>query len=185
MDQAKREFIKQLYSDYNYSISTFDNQTLYISSAALGISLAFIKDIVPISQATHFWLFQLALWIFVVVILVSFIAHYVSSHKINRAIQLADAEQYDQIKEDKLVPFLNMTLIILLVSGILGLVQFVNINLSSMNVEKTNHSIQSEKNNSATKRGAPNPGELGYKEKALPLKPLPADLKPNTTSDKK
>ena len=61
----KKEYLKDLYEDYKYSIEKFDTQHLYLSSEALGISLTFLKDLLPLGKVIHLWLFIVAIWIFV------------------------------------------------------------------------------------------------------------------------
>jgi len=129
MPDIKQQYIKDLYEDYKYSIEKFDAQHLYLSSGALAISLAFLKDLVPLGKAVHLWLFIVAIWIFVSAILLGFIAHYRSSKLIAERIKLVDEDRYDEIKEDTSIHNINKFLIALLFLGISLLVLFVSINL--------------------------------------------------------
>jgi hypothetical protein len=47
---------EQAWQDRQSSSDEFDKNLLTFSSSALGLSLAFIKDIVPLNHATYFWL---------------------------------------------------------------------------------------------------------------------------------
>lgn len=129
IENAKKDYLKQLYEDHNYSIEKFDSQALYISSGALGLSLAFLKDFVPVKEAIWLWLFYVAIWLFVIVILVGFIAHYRSSRLIEKQIKLVDEDRLDEIKEDKSIHIINKWTILLLMLGIAALVLFVSLNL--------------------------------------------------------
>lgn len=126
---VKQQYLEDLYEDYKYSIEKFDTQHLYLSSGALAISLAFLKDLVPLGKAIHLWLFIVAIWIFVSAILIGFIAHYRSSKLIADRIKLIDEERYDELKEDTSIHKINKFLIALLFLGISILVLFVSINL--------------------------------------------------------
>lgn len=61
-DRWHRTQAEQVKSDIDSSTDSFDKSMLTLSSGALGVSLAFIKDIVPLGQAA--WIFLLlASWI--------------------------------------------------------------------------------------------------------------------------
>ncbi len=47
---------KQAWQDIQSSTDSYDQSLLTLSSGALGLSIAFIKDIVPLQQATWLWL---------------------------------------------------------------------------------------------------------------------------------
>jgi hypothetical protein len=78
----KNKYLDDLHSDYRYSIDKTDYHALYISSGALAISLTFLKDIVPFKDAIWLFLFYIALIMFVLTILLGFLAHYLSSQLI-------------------------------------------------------------------------------------------------------
>src|ERR1700722_15169820 len=58
-DRAEKlhmEHLKQAWADIQSGSDQFDNNILTFSSAGLGLSIAFIKDIVPVASATGLWL---------------------------------------------------------------------------------------------------------------------------------
>jgi len=177
-EKINQEYLKDLYADYKYSIEKFDSQALYISSGALGLSLAFVKDIVPVKDAVALWLFYVAMWLFVLVILIGFIAHYRSSKLIDNTMKLVDEGKLDQIKEDKSIDRTNKIIIGVLILGISALVLFVNLNLSVMSEQKENNSEQNPKPKVITE--IPKRDQSNLIEKALKPKPLPSALNPNS-----
>lgn len=166
IEKVKQEYLKSLGEDYKYSIGKFDSQVLYLSSGALGLTLAFIKDILPIDKSSFIGLFYAAIWLFVLTILFSFIAHYISSTLIAKRIEDIENNNTDNIKESKIITRLNIFQIIGLIAGIICLVLFVNINLVVMSKE-----------NDKPRINKPAKTQEGF-EKGLPVKPLPQSLKP-------
>jgi hypothetical protein len=77
-EELHDEYRKKLWDDIKSGTENFDKYMLTFSSGALGLSLAFIKDVVPISRAI--WIASLiASWIaFVICILVTLISFRIS-----------------------------------------------------------------------------------------------------------
>jgi hypothetical protein len=69
-----------------------DRAVLTVSAAALGFSLAFIKDIVPLGTASHPVLLYLSWLCFVLAIVITLASFFTSQHAI--AVQLMLAERY-------------------------------------------------------------------------------------------
>lgn len=127
----KDKYIKDLYSDLKYSIGKFDTQTLIISGGALGFSLTFIKEIVPFTEAKFLELLYVALACFIFSIGVGFFGHYLSITQISKQIALVAEEKYDEIKPDKSLPRLNLSVLISLILGIILLVSYCVINIEN------------------------------------------------------
>jgi len=115
----------------------FDNAILTLSTGALGISLAFIKDIVPLKIAQNLWLLKASWWLFGLSI-ISTLASFVASQRgISR--QLKYAEEYYLNKKDDylrkrnypaiLTDFLNYSSGILFIAAIIFTIFFVISNL--------------------------------------------------------
>lgn len=115
----------------------FDNAILTLSTGALGISLAFIKDIVPLKIAQNLWLLKASWWLFGLSI-ISTLASFVASQRgISR--QLKYAEEYYLNKRDEylkkrnypaiLTDFLNYSSGTLFIAAILITIFFVISNL--------------------------------------------------------
>lgn len=67
-EQARRQQLydehrKQAWDDMQSSTDSFDQSLLTLSSGLLALSVSFVKDIVPLSEAAHIWLLFLS-WIF-------------------------------------------------------------------------------------------------------------------------
>jgi hypothetical protein len=70
----------------------FDNAILTLSTGALAISLAFIKDIVPLEIAQNLWLLKASWWLFGFSIISTLVSFAASQLGISR--QLKYAEEY-------------------------------------------------------------------------------------------
>lgn len=87
MAEEKNTYLEQLNKAYIESSSQFDKQILFIASGALGVSLAFIKDIVKLDIATNKNLLLLSWIFFGAVILICILSHYTSLKAINFKIE--------------------------------------------------------------------------------------------------
>jgi hypothetical protein len=115
----------------------FDNAILTLSTGALGISLAFIKDIVPLKIAQNLWLLKASWWLFGLSI-ISTLASFVAS-QLGIRRQLKYAEEYYLNKKDEylkkrnypaiLTDFLNYSSGILFIAAIIFTIFFVSSNL--------------------------------------------------------
>lgn len=68
--QLYDEHRKQTWDDIQSETDKFDQSLLTLSSGILALSLAFIKDIVPLDKATHLWLLYVS-WSALVVCIIS------------------------------------------------------------------------------------------------------------------
>ncbi|QQG66071.1 hypothetical protein [Desulfobulbus oligotrophicus] len=116
----------------------YDNAILTLSTGILAISLAFIKDIVPLNKVSYIYLL-ITSWIsFGLAIVSTLVSFRLSQLAINR--QLKYAEKYYLDKEDeylkkenrlaKYTEYLNYTSGIFFVAGIVTTILFVSINIS-------------------------------------------------------
>jgi hypothetical protein len=115
----------------------FDKSILSLSSAALGISLAFIKDIVKINDAQFAWSLKLS-WILFTIAIISTVISFATSQR-SITIQLVYTEKY--YLEEKIeylnkknwwtsiTKFLNTFSAIVFVLAIILTVVFVIINI--------------------------------------------------------
>lgn len=78
---AEEDYKNSLYEDLKYSTSKFDAQVLTISTSSIGVSLAFIKNIVPFKDAIYSWVFYSALIVFVICLILSLIGHYLAVYQ--------------------------------------------------------------------------------------------------------
>lgn len=173
--EAKREYLKLLHDDFKYSIDKFDSQALFISSGALGLSLAFVKDLVPFNKAIFTWIFLVALWSFVLAIIIGFIAHYRSSKAIARQIELVDSDKLEESNVDNSIHRINKLLIGIIFLGIFTLVLFVTININNMSkVKGTGNAKEITIIDSSTK------GQMSIPVRSVPKNMKPSDSKPSS-----
>lgn len=139
IEDVKREYIKDLYTDFRYSIEKFDTQIVYLSSGALAISLTFLESIVPIKEAVCLILYYSAIILFGLTILIGFIAHYISSKQIMKRMKQIEQNNFN-VQDNHWISFINKTIIVILTFGISLLIIFTIINMNISN----NKPIKSE-----------------------------------------
>ena len=130
-DSTEREHIQQI---SRYSNEQFDKHILLISSGALGISFAFIKDVIPDLAVACCKVLLLVSWCFFgLVILLSLIAQYISTRAASIAGESIDMD--DELFNFKLKPFnqwirgMNIACIVGIFIGIGALILFIQQNL--------------------------------------------------------
>lgn len=130
MTEEKNTYLEQLNKAYIESSSQFDKQILFIASGALGISLAFIKDIVKLDIATNKNLLLLAWIFFGAVILICILSHYTSLKAINYRIENL-YQKKDKISKrfDWWTQAFNILMMLFLASGLILLFIFIGINI--------------------------------------------------------
>lgn len=132
LEEVKQQYIKELDADYRYGVEKFDTQALYISSGALAISLTFIDNIVPISEAVYITLYYFALSFFVFAIIIGFASQFISSKLIKARIKKIDNNDFN-IQSKDWIGFMNIAVMTTLVLGIILLVLFAIINMNVAN----------------------------------------------------
>lgn len=130
MADEKDPYLEQLNKAYIESSSQFDKQILYIASGALGISLAFIKDIVKLDVATNKVLLLLAWIFFGAVILLCILSHYTSLKAINYRIENL-YQKKDKISKrfDWWTRTFNILMMLFLATGLILLFVFIGLNI--------------------------------------------------------
>lgn len=130
MAEEKNTYLEQLNKAYIESSSQFDKQILFIASGALGISLAFIKDIVKLDIATNKNLLLLSWIFFGAVILICILSHYTSLKAINFKIEnLYQKKDKTSKIFDFFTKLFNIFMIVFLASGLILLFVFIGINI--------------------------------------------------------
>lgn len=130
MQEEDKEYWQQLNKAYIESSSQFDKQVLFLASGALGLSFAFIKDIVKLAEATNKWLLISSWSLFGAVILLSIISHYTSLKAINKKIHnLNVKEDKGSKKLNSFTKWFNILMIVFLALGLSFLTVFVAINI--------------------------------------------------------
>ena len=87
--EARRD---ELQDDMRSMSDEFDKSILTLSSGGLGLSLAFVKDIVPLKQASFIWLLNASWFMFVGAIVATLTSYLMSLEAAKRALK--DAEKY-------------------------------------------------------------------------------------------
>lgn len=129
-EETDDKYLDKIYEAYFESAKQFDKHILFIASGALGISFSFIKDIVNLKDAVFNSILIISWVDLAIVILLSLLSHYISKQALNEKLKLFYYKK--QPKADKLnsiVRYLNISMIIMLVLGIILLVTFVGINI--------------------------------------------------------
>ncbi|NOQ75417.1 MAG: hypothetical protein GQ574_25630 [Crocinitomix sp.] len=131
---ADNKFNDALDKTARYSTEQFDKNILFIASGSLGISFAFIKDIVPdFSQATHKGTLIASWYIFAIVIFISLATHFISMQASTWAFKNEKLD--DNLFNAKLrcwnipIRILNISMIMGIFIGALFLIYFIHQNL--------------------------------------------------------
>ncbi|HVN94987.1 MAG TPA: hypothetical protein VMT62_01025 [Syntrophorhabdaceae bacterium] len=115
----------------------YDNAILTLSTGVLAISLAFIKDIVPLDKSQCLFLLKASWWVFGLSIVSTLLSYILSHFAIKR--QLRYAEKYYLDKKERYLrkknrpktwtEFLNWASGVLFIAGIVTTICFVSLNL--------------------------------------------------------
>jgi hypothetical protein len=130
MQEEDKEYWQQLNKAYIESSSQFDKQVLFFASGALGLSFAFIKDIVKLNEAVYKSILITSWSFFGVVILLSIISHYTSLKAINTKIHNINSKE-DKVSKrlNTYTKWFNILMIIFLALGLTLLTVFIAINI--------------------------------------------------------
>lgn len=126
MEESDKTYYEQLSKVFFESSIQFDKQILFISSGALGLSFTFIQDIVDLETADNKWLLITAWILFIAVIFLSLISHYISIQAINKRIEnIEKVNDSNSEALNKIVKFLNRIMILFIMLGLITLISFV------------------------------------------------------------
>ena len=128
-----KEYKSELIKLIEKSQDAFEKQLSYISAGSLGISMAFIKNVVGDISSTHSKWVLIVGWILLgVTLLLNLLSHIVafSNHsKTLDEINLGSYSQIKAIKRNNRLKVLNLWSIISLIAGILLVIIFVALNI--------------------------------------------------------
>ena len=126
MEESDKTYYEQLSKAFFFFFLQFDKQILFISSGALGLSFTFIQDIVDLETADNKWLLITAWILFIAVIFLSLISHYISIQAINKRIEnIEKVNDSNSEALNKIVKFLNRIMILFIMLGLITLISFV------------------------------------------------------------
>jgi uncharacterized membrane protein YgcG len=175
-DQYRRDVYKSTRDDLlGRQLSNsekFDNAVLTLSTGALGLSLAFIKDIVPVKMAIYLWVLKTSWCFFGLSIVLTLLSFFVSQFAINKQLEYAE-EYYLNKKEEYLkrknhfaimTNYINYSSCLLFVAAIVFTVIFVSSNIGGQDMTETKNirvtggatipSMQQVQNGKTVERGA-------------------------------
>ena len=129
---------KLLIDAQQQSYQQFDKTILTLSSGGLGVSITFLRDILPFEQITNYC-FLIGSWIlFTISILSTLISFLTSQYAYNKQLELIDAyflnkdsdaltkkNRFAQITEG-----LNVSAAVFFILAVIGTIMFVSINIT-------------------------------------------------------
>ncbi|MBL7473093.1 hypothetical protein [Robertkochia sediminum] len=130
------DYRKELIQNKSKSDDDFEKYITFIASGGLGLTLSFVGNIVPLSEAISIWAILLGWFLLAFTLFVNLVSHYLSGSFSYKTIQdIDDVKSFDIIMENidnrnKIISCLNLISIILLGLGILMILIFVSLNLS-------------------------------------------------------
>lgn len=191
-EQLYDDFKKGVQDDIRSGTENFDKNLLALSSGALGISLAFVKDIVPLQEA-HLLFCLIASWImFALCILVTMASFQVSIKALECSLPFSEKYYFNDERDalDKhrdtfwcrAVDWCTWTAGILFVIGLVCTIVFVCVNVGEkkhMSKDEGTQKIITSDLGKAAKPGRMTPLEEGYKPQPMtPTRDVGAGVKP-------
>jgi hypothetical protein len=126
------QYVNQLYITLDYSNAQFDKNVLFIASGALGISFAFIENIVPdLGKAICKDTLTCSWYFFASVIFLSLLSHFISSLSIKWVIIHLGKKNEKKGRKiwNNVIRSLNVLMMIGLFLGIIFLINFIQLNI--------------------------------------------------------
>ena len=128
------EYRKSLLEQKSKSDDDFEKYITFIASGALGLTLTFMENISPLKCAVHKWLVATGWVLLALTLLLNLLSHFLSSRFTSKSIDEIDDEiKYDELRENldkrnKIIDRFNISSILSLFLGIIGILLFVIIN---------------------------------------------------------
>jgi len=111
----------------------FENKLLVISTGALGLSMAFIDDIIPLADARYRWILITGWSLLAACLIVNLCSQLYSAHAVRQAIlELNDAKESRALKiagRNNVTKWVNLISTALLGLGVISLVVFAISNM--------------------------------------------------------
>ena len=132
------EFRNSVYETKSKSQDDFEKYINVLASGGLAITIAFFDKIVDIHKSNYIFLIILGWVLLVTTLLANLISHYLSISYAQKTIDEINEKKYDDVftnvkKRNKCINILNGLSISTLITGIVSIIIFVTINLSTMN----------------------------------------------------
>ncbi len=146
--ELHRIYLDELHKRQLLNSDNYDKAILTLSSSGLAISLTFIKDIVPLSQAEFLWLIKFG-WIFFLISIVISLLAYITSNKaidveMDKAERFYDngneAARFEKNNFSIINKYLNYFTGLSFVVALIAIVMFVILNLRGNSDMSNNNS---------------------------------------------
>lgn len=132
MSKETETYVQELYKALYYSSEQFDKNVLLIASGALGISFAFIENLVDLNKAISKNILIHSWYWFAGVIFISLVSHFVSSLSIRWTVENINSNSLENGRKrwNIGIRILNAIMIIGLLVGTVLLINFIQQNLN-------------------------------------------------------
>jgi MFS family permease len=132
---ALQSFREDLVRIAEKSQDNFESQLSYIAAGTIGVTIAFVSDIVPIDRAKYI-IFLLIGWLLLAACLfINLYSHIVSFRNHRQTISDIDKKNYDPdvaTRRNKIINRWNLGSLWTLITGIIGILLFISINMIIM-----------------------------------------------------
>lgn len=140
MSEEMQNYRKLLQDLETKAQEQYDKTVLMLSGGALGISFTFLKDIIPLNEATNIWLILMAWGAWTLSCSAVLWSFYSSRLAMRQAIKDLDNEVESKNKSDLWTSILNFLAGLLFVIGLVSMIAFSYFNLG----EKQMNTISAE-----------------------------------------
>lgn len=133
MSEKNEQYTQELYKTLSYSNEQFDKNVLFIASGALGISFAFIENIIPdLTKAMNTGFLIWAWYLYASVIFISMLSHFISSLSLKWSIKHYGKDKFDDGMNNwnNATRGLNFLMMFGLLIGTILLINFIRLNIS-------------------------------------------------------
>ena len=129
----KDEYLSTLYKAYDYCVIQYEKNILYLSSGALGVSMAFIEKIVPLQTAISTCYLITSWYLLATTMLISLLSTFLSFRAIAKHIKNYSPDNKDNEERrqrlNRILRFLNLVMMFGLFAGIIFLITFIQKNV--------------------------------------------------------
>ena len=122
------------------NVENLDKAILSLSSAGLGLSLAFIRNVVPLAQANHVWVLHVSWLVFVLAITSTLLSYLFGQRALDRQREfnekyfLEGDEDAGQQKSfsSRMTRFLSYVSVVTYIAAVSGTALFIKLNLENI-----------------------------------------------------
>lgn len=133
LSKPLKKYRNELVGLVTRSNEIFEKQLAYISAGAIGVSMAFVKDVTGDLEDSRFKLLLVVGWLLLVItLLVNLASHIWAKNKHNKTIAEIDGGNYSRanaLKRLEQIDQINSLTIATLILGIISIVMFMTLNI--------------------------------------------------------